>query len=154
MFCLYLHPILILCLYLHPILILCLYLHPILQCRLKIQTDISSESKSQGDYRRTRKGFNWEKHCFVSNGCELLCLSPPFCSANLCNWSPIFSKFVNFIEQNDSGIGSGPYSWKNNLSPFSELFRPRKEIPVFPLTCPRILGSVGRKKILFLCPRH
>jgi len=28
--------------------------------------------------------------------------------------------------------------------------RPRKKIPVFPLTCSKILGSVGRKKILFL----
>jgi hypothetical protein len=29
------------------------------------------------------------------------------------------------------------------------LLRPRKKIPVFPLTCSKILGSVGRKKILF-----
>jgi hypothetical protein len=27
---------------------------------------------------------------------------------------------------------------------------PRKKIPVFPLTCSKILGFVGRKKILFL----
>ena len=30
-----------------------------------------------------------------------------------------------------------------------KLVRPRKNIPVFPLTCSEILGSVGRKKILF-----
>jgi hypothetical protein len=28
--------------------------------------------------------------------------------------------------------------------------RPRKKIPVFPLTCSKIFRSVGRKKILFL----
>ena len=29
------------------------------------------------------------------------------------------------------------------------MIRPRKKIHVFPLTCSKILGSVGRKKILF-----
>jgi hypothetical protein len=29
------------------------------------------------------------------------------------------------------------------------MVRPRKKIPMFPLSCSKILGSVGRKKILF-----
>ena len=38
---------------------------------------------------------------------------------------------------------------KQYVSPRSLLARPRKKIDVFPLTCSKILGSAGRKKILF-----
>ena len=63
---------------------------------------------------------------------------------NLCNETWIEFGFQQYFSYSQtyiqwSPLGKRKYDW----------IRPRKKIPVFPLTCSKISGSLGIKKILF-----